>query len=41
VLNSIRTDKLSINMSNLKSGIYFLKFYGKDNSYSTAKFIKN
>jgi hypothetical protein len=41
VLNNLNTDKMSVNTSNLKSGIYFVRFYTNDNNHSTAKFIKN
>lgn len=41
VLNNLNTEKLSVNTSNLNSGIYFLRFYTTDNNHSTAKFIKN
>jgi hypothetical protein len=40
-LNNLNTEKMSVNTSGLKSGIYFVRFYSTDNSHSTAKFIKN
>ncbi|MCX6252281.1 MAG: T9SS type A sorting domain-containing protein [Bacteroidetes bacterium] len=33
--------KISMNTSNLKSGVYFIKFYTNDKNYTTAKFVKN
>ena len=39
--NNLSTEKMTVNTSNLKAGIYFLRFYGKDNSFTTAKFVKN
>jgi len=41
ILETKNTSKTSLNTSNLRSGIYFIKFYSIDNSYSIAKFIKN
>jgi len=40
-LDNLNTENLSVNTSNLKAGIYFLRFYTTDNYHSTAKFIKN
>ena len=41
ILPDTRTGKISLNTSNLKAGIYFIKFYGSDRGVSTSKFIKN
>jgi hypothetical protein len=39
-INEPWTGKISLNTSNLKHGIYFIKFYGKDLGTSTLKFMK-
>jgi hypothetical protein len=39
-LNDINTEKITINASNLKAGVYFIKFYSSDKGTSTLKFIK-
>jgi hypothetical protein len=41
IMETENTSKTSLNTSNMRSGIYFIKFYSTDNSYSIAKFIKN
>jgi hypothetical protein len=40
-LPDTRTGKISLNTSNLKPGVYFIKFYGQGMGASTSKFIKN
>jgi Secretion system C-terminal sorting domain len=40
-LPDTRTRKISLNTSNLKTGVYLIKFYGHDMGSSTLKFIKN
>lgn len=39
-LESGNASKMSVNTNNLKSGVYFMKFFAGDGSYTTAKFIK-
>ncbi|MEO0159535.1 MAG: SBBP repeat-containing protein [candidate division WOR-3 bacterium] len=39
--NTFKTDNIEINLKSLKSGIYILKAYSKDNKQLTYKFIKN
>jgi hypothetical protein len=41
IMETKNAGSASMNTSNLKSGVYFIKFYSTDNSYSIAKFIKN
>ena len=39
--NTFKTNNIEINLKSLKSGIYILKAYSKDNKQLTYKFIKN
>ncbi|MEO0159955.1 MAG: T9SS type A sorting domain-containing protein [candidate division WOR-3 bacterium] len=39
--NIFKTNNIEINLKSLKSGIYILKAYSKDNKQLTYKFIKN
>jgi hypothetical protein len=36
-----KTDKILLDVTNLKPGVYFIKFYNTDKGTSTSKFIKN
>jgi hypothetical protein len=36
-----KTGKITINSTNLKAGVYFIKFYSPDSVTTTSKFIKN
>ena len=40
-LNDNKTEKITMNTSNLKPGVYFIKFYSPGAGTSTSKFIKN
>jgi hypothetical protein len=40
-LNNINTEKITINTSSLKAGLYFIKFYSSAAGTSAVKFIKN
>jgi hypothetical protein len=40
-LNDNNSEKTTINTSNLKAGVYFIKFYSSTTESSTLKFIKN
>jgi hypothetical protein len=41
ILETKNISTTSLNTSNMRSGVYFIKFYSTDNGYSIAKFIKN
>jgi hypothetical protein len=40
-LNDIKTSKVTISTTTLKSGVYFIKFFSTKTGTSTSKFIKN
>jgi hypothetical protein len=41
VINDNKTSKITINTTNLKTGVYFIKFYSPVTGTATSKFIKN
>jgi hypothetical protein len=41
VIETNKATSTTLNTSTFRSGIYFIRFYATDNSYSIAKFIKN